>query len=157
MKNNLFFVAIDYELAKNTAIKVAEFFAMRLFDSVEMFEFDHTPRKINEVLNDFGIDYVKKEMKSVVRMSLDFDEVVSVADFDYLDCWKELFKKIQQKYLVIFLSDINNENLTQIEKLNKMNFLTNCCDLAIDVKNLPDEKIFDKIINEIKTYFNCEV
>ena len=42
------------------AKKVAEFFSMRLFDSIEMFEFDHAPRKIDEVVSDFGINYVKK-------------------------------------------------------------------------------------------------
>ena len=153
MKNNLFFVASEQRVARVVASKVAVFFDMRLFDSVEMFEFDHSPRKIDEVACEFGEEYVKKEMKSIAKMQLDFDDALFVADIKYLDSLKDLHCSIQQKNLVIFL---NNKNIN-LDKLAKIEFLRDCCDLAIDVTNLSDEQCFENVVNEIKAFYKIEV
>ena len=154
MKNNLFFVAYDYNLSKMLATKTAEFFAMRLFDSVEMFEFDHAPRKINEVVSEYGRQYVLKKMKSIIKMELDFDEAVFACNFDVLSECVDLFDDIKSKNLVIFLSDKNLENQDENLKQKKLKFLTDCCDVAIETKNLTNEKIFELVIEEIKDFFN---
>ena len=153
MKNNLFFVASEQRVAKVIAAKVAEFFAMRLFDSIEMFEFDHAPRKIDEVIDEFGIDYVKKEMKSIAKMQLDFDEAVFVADIRFLDALEDLYVRIQTKNLVVFLNDKHSKLNQNI----KLNFLSDCCDIAVDVSDLSDEIAFSNVVSEIKAFYNIEV
>ena len=153
MKNNLFFVASEQRVAKDVAAKVAEFFAMRLFDAVEMFEFDHVPRKIDEVLTEFGEEYVKKEMRSLAKMQLDFNEAVFVADIRFLNAFEDLYERIQKKNLVVFL----NNNNSELNKTIKIKFLADCCDVAIDVSGLSDEEIFKKVIDEIKAFYNIEV
>lgn len=153
MKNNLFFVALDYNLSKEMATNVAKFFDMRLFDSIEMFEFNNIPRTLEDMILECGKEYVSKKMKSIVKMQLDFDEAVFVANFDFYDGWQTLNDKIKQKNLVLFLND-KNMILNETIKQNKLKFLTNCCDIAIDVTDLSKEKIFDKIIVEIKDFYN---
>lgn len=157
MKNNLFFVANDYNNAKFVASSVAEFFDMRLFDSVEMFEFDHTPRKIEDVLNDFGYEYVNKKMKSIVKMQLDFDDSVFVGDLTFLEGWRCLFDDIKSKNLVIFLNDKTKSNITTQAKQKKIEFLGSCCDLAIEISGLKLKDAVEKIVTEIKSFFNYEV
>ncbi len=156
MKNNLFFMAQEYKISKSVATKVAEFFSMRLFDSVEMFEFDNAPRKIDEVMTDFGRDYVKKEMRSIAKMQLDFDDAVFVADFRFLDAYKDIYAKIQSRNLVIFLSDKTQGVGSKEIVIEKLCFLSDCCDLAIDVSCLSNQEIFDKVILEIKKFYGLE-
>ena len=108
MKNNLFFVAYEYEMSKNIASEVAEFFSMRLFDSIEMFEFNNVPRKLEDVLTECGRAYVEKKMRSIVKMEFDFNDAVFVAPFDYFDGWSSLCEQIKERNLVVFLNDKNN-------------------------------------------------
>lgn len=157
MKNNLFIISQDYEKAKAVSKKVAEFFSMRLLDSIEMFEFDNSPRKIGEVVSDFGRDYTKKEMRSIARMQLDFDDALFVGNYDYLDAYNELSDKINQKNLVVFLNDNNGVSQQGENSLcEKLKFLADCCDVAIDISCLPNEEIFDKVIVEIKNFYGIE-
>ena len=153
MKNNLFIVASINKQAKVQAAKVAEFFSMRLFDAVEMFEFDHAPRKLDEVCKEFGEDYVKKEMKKIAKMQLDFDEAVFACDIRYLDAIESIYSKIKEKNLVIFL----NDNKAETNKLLRLGFLCDCCDIAIDVTNISAEDVFARLIDEIKGFYGIEV
>jgi len=157
MKKNIFIVAEDYNLSKKMASNIASFFSMRIFDTVEMFEFDHSPRKLNEVLSDFGLDYVEKEFKSIIKMSLDFDDVVVATDFQFIDSWNALFNKIQEKNLVIYLSNKNICDKDEDRQKLRLKFLTDCCDVAIKINDLPENEIYDKIISEIKQYYKLEV
>lgn len=156
MKNNLFIISQDYEKSRVISKKVAEFFSMRLLDSIEMFEFDNSPRNIGEVCEEFGRDYIKKEMSSIAKMQLDFDDAIFVGDYEYLDSYNEIANKIKQKNLVIFLSDKSNENKQNENVYDKLKFLADCCDVAIDISCLPNEEIFDKVIIEIKKFYGIE-
>lgn len=155
MKNSLFFVANDYIIAKENAKRVADFFSMRLFDTIEMFEFDHSPRTINEVIKDFGSDYVRKELKSILNMGLEFEDIVIVADFNYIDCFNSLYQKANDKSLVIYLND-KDIKISDDLRNQRLGFLKDACDLALDITNKDDNQVFDEIINSIKTYFNYE-
>ena len=150
MKNNLFFVASDYDVARKLSKRVAVFFDMRIFDSIEMFEFDHTPRKINEVFNEFGESYIQKQMRSIVKMQLDFSDSVFVFDSKYLSCLDDLYKDVISQNLVIFLNNKNN----YIDIKTKINLLTNCCDIAVDATNIEEDELFENILSEIKTHYN---
>ncbi len=156
MKNNLFIVASDYGVAKTVSKTVADFFSMRLFDVVEMFEFDNAPRTIAEVASEFGDDYVKKEMRSTVKMGFDFDDSVMAINIENLGCFVDLYGKISQKYLVIFLSD-KSVCLSPAVNLSKMMFLANLCDIAIDVSGKSPAEIHDETVSEITKYFGVEV
>ena len=156
MKNNIFFVAEDYNISKFAAKQVAQFFSMRIFDSIEMFEFDHAPRSLDEVIKQFGRDYVKKEMCSIAKMQLDFDEAVFVADMQFLDAYSLIFNKIKQHNLVVYLSDNTKSEKNKESIIQRLNFLADCCDLAINVSCLPKDKIFDKVILEIKNFYGLE-
>ena len=85
MKQNLLVVSYDYELSKQIAIKLADVFSMRFFDQKELFEFDHMPMSFREIYSLNGADYVKKKMKSIIGMELDFDNAVFVADISFAD------------------------------------------------------------------------
>ena len=150
MKNNLFFVASDYDVARKLSKRVANFFDMRIFDSIEMFEFDHTPRKIDEVLSEFGESYIKKQMRSIVKMQLDFSDSVFVFDSKYLSCFDDLFEDVISQNLVIFLSDKNNS----IDTKSKLKLLINCCDIAVDATDIEEDMLFENILSEIKMHYN---
>lgn len=151
MKSNLFFVSNDYALAKSIATKVANFFDMRTFDSVEMFEFDHAPRKIEEVVKEVGFDYVKDKIKSITKMQLDFIDSVFIANLQFLT----LNSALCSKNLIVY---INRENklLTDVEKFNKIELLANDCDVAINAKMLNEDEIFEEVIFQIKKYYHIE-
>lgn len=156
MKNNLFFVAYDYDMSKNVAKIVAEFFAMRLFDAIEMFEFNNVPRKLDDVLAECGRGYVEKKMKSIVKMEFDFDDAAFVAPFEYFGAWSVLCDKIKEHNLVIFLNDKTMKNISEEKQINKLKFLSECCDIAVEISDLSIEDIANKVINEIKQFFNLE-
>lgn len=157
MKKNLFFVAYDYGMSKIVAAEVADFFAMRLFDSIEMFEFNNVPRKLDDVLAECGREYVEKKMKSIIKMEFDFDDAVFVAPFEYFGGWSHLCKEINDRNLVFFLNDNANENVDAQKSYDKLKFLTECCDIAIDISDLQKEEICDKVVSEIKSFYNLEV
>ena len=157
MKKNLFFVAYNYEMSKNVAANVAEFFAMRLFDSIEMFEFNNVPRKLSDVLKECGREYVEKKMRSIVKMEFDFDDAVFVAPFEYFGGWSNLCKEINYQNLVIFLHEKSNKRVGDMNIDHKLKFLTDCCDIAIDVTDLQNDEISDKVIEEIKNFYSLEV
>lgn len=154
MKTKLFFVADNYNTAKLLASKVAKFFDMRIFDSVEMFEFDHSPRKIDEVLKELGENYVKKEMKSIIRMQLDFNEAVFVADLKYINQMASFLEEIKSQNLIIYVN-INNK-LTENEKFNKIELLTDVCDIAINAIDLSEDDLFNEVVLHIKNYYHIE-
>ena len=154
MKSSLFFVSSDYILAQEVATKVANFFDMRIFDTIGMFEFDHSPRKIQEVLDEFGEEYVNKKMKSVFKMQLDFSDSVLVADLKYLGQTKTFINLIEKQNLIIFINSDNS--LTSAEKFNKIELLGSVCDIVVNARNLNLQQVFDETIYEIKKYFNIE-
>ncbi len=153
MKTSLFFVSEDYLLLKSVATNVAGFFAMRIFDSTEMFEFDNSPRTIDEVFAEYDKEYAEKEFCGTIKMGLDFDEVAIVFDARFLQKIKSLYKKISAQCLVVYLkTDVKTTDLS----LFKLDFLASACDIAVDAKKMNVQQISERVVDEIKAFYELE-
>ena len=171
MKRNLLVSSYDYELSKQVAKALAEGFSMRFFDQKELFEFDHIPRKLGEVADEFGLDYVQKELRAIVKGELEFDDVVMVTDISFADNCVDLFYKIKLSNFVVFMykgiqdemKELSNKKLAfDAEKTlvcpsqDKLEIRENAiklelADIIIDVS----DKTINQIVDEIK-YFCLE-
>ena len=174
MKQNMLVTSYDYEVSKRLAEKLAEVFSMRTLDMISLFDFDHHPNTFNDILKINGKDYIEKELRSILKMELDFDNVVFVANMGFADKHEDLFYKIKLSNFVILLKkDIESE---LIELKNKhfatkeqQDFFTadretllkqehiiekECADIVVDITNLEDDEIIEKIIDKIKIYYS---
>ena len=174
MKQNLLVVSYDYELSKQIAIKLADVFSMRFFDQKELFEFDHMPMSFREIYSLNGADYVKKKMKSIIGMELDFDNAVFVADISFADNCFELFYKIKLSNFVIFLHKTPSVEMQELTakkyaspeeyeffcpsenqlKKRELSVANDCADVRIDITSLEEDEIVDKIVDKIKEYYS---
>lgn len=174
MKRNLLVSSYDYELSKQVAKKLADGFSMRFFDQKELFEFDHVPRTLGEVCNEFGIEYVQKKLRSIVKGELDFDDAVMVADLSFIEYCVDLFYKIKLSNFIVFLyKDIEREvdelsfkdyrfdsekqlfvpdkdKLEQRESAMKLEL----ADIVVDITSKTIDEIVDEIVDKIKNYYS---
>lgn len=174
MKQNLLLTSYDYDVSKRLAGELAESFSMRVLNQIELFEFDNMPNTFKDVLEKNGLDYVKKEMNSIIKMELDFDDTVFVANINFADTMQDLFYKIKLSNFVILLKkDIEQEikeleckkfeteeekcffvsNRIELEKREQI-LIQDCADIVVDITNLTDEQIVENIVDKIKTYYS---
>lgn len=174
MKQNLLVTSYDYDVSKRLAEKLAEVFSMRTLDMISLFEFDHIPHTFNEVLKINGIDYIEKEFRSILKMELEFDNVVFVANLGFADKVQDLFYKIKHSNFIILLKkdvELEAEEIKnkQYETKELKDFFTaekeqllmfeniiekDCSDIVVDITNLTDDEIIEKIIDKIKNYYS---
>lgn len=174
MKQNLLVTSYDYELSKHISMMLADVFSMRTFDQKELFEFDHIPMNFSEVYALNGIEYVKKEMKSIVKMELDFDNAVFVADLSFADNCFELFYKIKlSNFVILLVKDTKQEveDLKQKKYASKEEYefccvdenllkkreqliANDCADININITGLTHTQIIEKIVDKIKEYYS---
>ena len=103
MKQNMLVTSYDYDVSKRLAEKLADVFSMRTLDMISLFEFDHMPNTFSEIYKINGKDYIEKEFRSILKMELDFDNVVFVANLGFADKLEDLFYKIKLSNFVILL------------------------------------------------------
>ena len=174
MKQNMMIISYDYDISKRVAEKLADVFSMRTLDMISMFEFDHIPNTFNDVLKINGKNYVEKEFRSILKMELDFDNVVFVANMGFADKHEDLFYRIKLSNFVILLKKDINKEIDEIENkefetieqkeffyvdrqslLDQETILQNgLVDIVIDISNLTDDEIVEKIIDKIKIYYS---
>lgn len=174
MKQNMLVTSYDYELSKRLAEKLADAFSMRVLDSIDLFEFDHIPFTFKEILEKNGIEYVMKEMKSILKMELDFDDAVFVSNINMADNCFDLFYKVKLSNFVILLKKDLNDEIFELEKkvfktdAERRFFASSmadletreeliekdCADIVIDITGLNDDEIVSKIIDKIKIYYS---
>ena len=174
MKQNMLVTSYDYGVSKRLAEKLADVFSMRTLDMISLFDFDHYPNTFNDVLKINGREYIEKELRAILKMELDFDNVVFVANMGFADKHEDLFYKIKLSNFVILLKkDIESEVLElqskQFETKEQQEFFSadketllkqehiiekECADIVVDISNLTDEEIVDKIIDKIKNYYS---
>lgn len=174
MKQNIMVVSYNYELSKNIAHKLAETFNMRAFDQIELFEFDNLPRTFDEVLKIKGSEYVLKELRSIVKMELDFDNVSFAADISLAETSEDIFYRMKLSNFVIFMfkpleiemaelgkikyisEDTKNFFKTSAEVLEQREKIINekCADISINVDGLEEDKIIELIEKLIETYYS---
>ena len=174
MKQNMLVTSYDYDVSKRLAEKLAEVFSMRTLDMISLYEFDHSPNTFSEIYKINGKDYIEKEFRSILKMELDFDNVVFVANLGFADKLQDLFYKIKLSNFVILLKkDVESE----IEEIKNKQFETKelkdfylvekeqlisqehiiekeCADIVVDISNLTDDEIIDNIIDKIKNYYS---
>lgn len=174
MKQNILIVCYDYDISKAVAKQLANLFSMRLFDQKELFEFDHMPRTFSEVYDSYGKDYILKKMKSIVKMELDFDDAIFVADISFADNCFDMFYKIKLSNFVVLLK---KDNETEVRELNNKKYETkeekeyysldantlkkrefaisyDLADVVIDIENMTNEQIASEIVDKIKNYYS---
>lgn len=173
MKQNLLVVSYDYNLSRQIATKLADVFSMRFFDQKELFEFDHIPRSFSEIYALNGIEYVKKKMKSIVKMELEFDNASFAADMSFADNCFDMFYKIKLSNFVVFLrKDIK----TEMDELTKKQYASqeeyeyfcpnenllkkrelaisfDCCDIEVNISNLSEDEIVKEIEKGIRNFY----
>ena len=174
MKQNLLLTSYDYDVSKRLASELAESFSMRVLNQIELFEFDNMPNTFKDVLEKNGIEYVKKEMNSIIKMELDFDDTVFVANINFADTMKDMFYKIKLSNFVILLKKDIEQEIKELEdkifetEEEKKFFVSNrvelekreyvltqdCADIVVDITNLSDEEIIENIVDKIKNYYS---
>lgn len=169
MKQNMLVTSYDYAVSKRLAIKLAETFSMRILDAIELFEFDHIPFKVEEILEKNGPSYVLKKMRSIIEIEIDFDDAVFVAGIDFADHCQDLFQKIKYSNFVILLkkdideeiSEIKSKVITSYNNVENKEILLkretiieeNCADIVVNISGISDDEVVDKITAEIKKYY----
>lgn len=174
MKQNILVVSYNYKLSQKIAKNLAEIFSMRYFDQLELFEFDHIPRRFEDVLSENGEDYVLKKLRSITKMQLDFSDSVYCCDMSFVSNCDDLFYKINLNNFVVFLKKDNT--ITELQDLETIEYKTNLAkqffikneqtlrnrkkqvaenlaDIIVDVTNLSEEEITDRIVDDIKNYY----
>ena len=174
MKQNMLVLSYDYELSKRIAKKLSDVFSMRVLDSIDLFEFDNIPHSFKDILEKNGIEYVMKEMKSIISMELDFDDAVFVANINMADECYDLFYKIKLSNFVMLLKKNINDEVFELKKkvyktdAEKLFFASDMADLktreelieteladaVVEIDGLEDDEIVEKIIDKIKNYYS---
>ncbi len=172
MKQNILLVSYDYDISKKVAEKLADFFSMRVLNSIELFEFDFAPRNISQMIYERGATYVKAQLGKIVKYSSDYENVVLIADISMADTCKECFDNISKDYVSVFLYDtpeaeenfLNKKNLSpELSKLNLYSkeqlfqmhqILKSACDCSIQISGLTLMEVLFKTIGDIKKIYN---
>lgn len=174
MKQNLLVISYDYDLSKRLAVRLADVFSMRVFDQLELFEFDHTPRTLGDVVSEKGKEYVNKKLRSLLKMELEFDDAVFVCNLSVADNSEDLFFKVKLSNFVVFLYKNANIEMEEIVKktyrsdsereffvctkeellMREHKVVSECADASIDITGLNDDEILENIIEKIKNYYS---
>lgn len=176
MKQNILVVCYDYDVSRQVAKNLADSFSMRIFDQKELFEFDHMPRTFAEVYRTNGKEYVLRKMRSILKMELEFDDAIFIADNCFADNCYELFYKIKLSNFVVFLTkDIQ----TELKEINQKKYSFEDCeefykisesdlkerelairndvaDAVIDINNKTTSQICEEIVDKIKNYYSVK-
>lgn len=172
MKENILIVSYDQVLSRQIADKLAEFFSMRVFSAIELFEFDNIPRTLDEMIAIRGIDYVKDELAGIIKFSTDYQNVVFVSDLSMHETCRQFMSKIIASYIVVILKDdiekevsyLENKQFGEYEKelylYNRQeleiaeNSISELADVVVGVHGRPANEIVGEIVSAIKTIYN---
>lgn len=165
MKQNLFVVSSNYAYTKDIAVQLAEVFSMRFFDQIELFEFDNMPYSFKEVLIKNGKDWVKKELKGIIKSELEFDNVAFAASLSFAGNCEDIFYKIKLSNFVILLKNIDSSmqinpkdtyNLAESGEIESLQNIVQkeCADIIIDVNKKNSDQVIAEVLEEIKKYYN---
>lgn len=176
MKQNILIVGYNYELSKRIAEKLAIPFSMRVFDQLELFLFDHMPRSFSDVCKDSGTEYIKKKLKSILKMELGFEDAIFVADLVIADNCSDLYHKIKLSNFVVFVHKNKDGELEELKKkkypskeeteffaydknilkMREESIEKDCADISVDIENLTENEIVEKIISEIENFYKAD-
>ena len=172
MKENMMVICYDYGLSRKISSSLADFLEMRLFDMLEMFIFNNAPYKLTDVININGVEYANKEMRGVLKTELDLSGVVFAAEPKMLGLNQDLFEKLKESNLILFLKRnyrndfLFRENMAfksqvdkdffklEIDELteNAINIENNLADIVIDIDGLSYDKIKEKVLKTLENF-----
>ena len=165
-------ICYDYGLSRKISSSLADFLEMRLFDMLEMFIFNNAPYRLTEVININGVEYANKEMRGVLKTELDLSGVVFAAEPKMLGLNQDLFEKLKECNLILFLKRnyrndfLFRENMAfksqvdkdffklEIDELteNAINIENNLADIVIDIDGLSYDKIKEKVLKTLESF-----
>ena len=165
-------VCFDYALSRRISKSLSDFLEMRLFDMFEMFVFNNAPHKLTDVIKINGKEYAVKNMRSVLKKELDCSGAVFSAEPKMLGLNQDLFEKIKECNLVLYLKrDYKTEYALreqmpfkspedkdffrlEVDELTEMGITIeeNLADLVVDIDGLNFEQIKEKIIKTLETF-----
>ena len=174
MKQNLLVTSYDYDISKRLAKKLAEVFSMRMLDEIELFEFDHLPFSFLDVVHKNGILYAQKEMVSIMKNEIDFDDVVFASNIGFAETCVDIFYKIKLSNFVVLLEKNLAREIQELEaksfgsELEKKYFFggekvlcqrkkvikSEVADIVVQIEDKTDEEIIDEIVDKIKNYYS---
>lgn len=172
MKENLMVVCYDFALARRISVSLSDFLEMRFFDMFDMFRFNNEPYTLSEVLKINGTEYAVKEMRSVIKTELDFSGAVFVAEPKMLELNNDLFERIKENNLVLYLksdykeayvmrsrmpfkSDEDKQFFSlEIDELTEVgiNIENNLADIVVDIDGLTFEEVKTKIQSVLEDF-----
>ena len=168
MKQNLMILCYDYELSKSVANILSDYFSMRVLDETEMFDFDFSPRTLNEILELYGEEFVLKKFRKIASSHYDYEGIIFISHLKIINLCREKFEIFNEKTFTIFL-EIDKDKKYEIYKTNSASLFfkdtknfeleeeflkNNLADVSIDAYNKSVEEISSIVINSIKKYYN---
>lgn len=118
MRKNIIIICYNYALSRRIASAIAEHFEMRTFDMYEMFKFHNMPNSIADIVRINGKEFVDKKMRGILKDELDFSGVVFVVDTKVIAGNQDLFDKLKENNIVVFMKDDFKSEYAQREKIN---------------------------------------
>lgn len=172
MRKNILIVCYNYALSRRVASILAERFDMRSFDMYDMFKFHNMPNTLEDILNLNGIEFVNKKMRGILKDELDFLGVVFVVDTKVLITNSDLFEKLKENNIVLFLK---NDFKTEFAQRENLSFMTDVekeyfslkldelseteqilektfADIVVEIGDLSYHEIIEKILKGIDNF-----
>lgn len=170
MRKNIIIICYNYALSKRIASALAEHFDMRTFDMYEMFKFHNMPLSLAEVMQINGEEFVDKKMRGILKDELDFSGVVFVVDTKVIGKNQDLFEKLKETNIVVFLKDDFKAEYAQRERINfvseeerkyftlEVDELYECeriiekdfADIVVDINNSNYEETKGKVVTSLE-------
>lgn len=171
MVKNIVIVGLDRDITRPVAEILAEQLQMHFLDTIELFEFDHIPRSLSEILVEQKEKYYRKKEVNIMRYASGFENTVIHSESGFV-LEEDTTKIIKQNCLLIYLylpakrvkENISkkvykddairrffNISLAKIEKRHEI--LNKCCDIKVNVADKSVLKIVSGLIRAMDKYF----
>lgn len=149
MKNNIAIVCLDRAMSRSTAQMLSEQLGMRIFDMRELFEFDHKPSTVKDILIKYGATYFREKNAKILRYAAKFNNVVINVDTDVF-YKKNTVNPVKENCLIIYL------HISATRVLNIIDKEEYCCYKEKSLYALSKEKLNTRI-ETIRSQADIEV
>lgn len=100
MKHNLMLACNDFEILKSIAPEISSEFSLMALDELELLAFDFSPMTLEELVLQFGKDFLLKKLSKSAVSQCDFEETLFLTHFETLFCLDDV-KKVQDNDLIV--------------------------------------------------------
>lgn len=167
MKQNLVILCYDYNLSKLISKSLSEYFLMRVLDETELFDFDYSPRSIEDLISMFGLDFVMEKFCKIAGSHCDYENIIFISHLKIMNNCAKKFDKFKENSLIILIEsdfqDLENiDNPIFILNENEFNQVqdnlqNSLADICIENVDLSFDELNKTIIEEIKNYYRIEI